>query len=70
VFVGERKRWWERLNGGLLPFMGPAQVGPYDTPPAAAVKLCPICGQPMEAHVIERSATAPTRLHCPAAAAG
>ncbi|HWR85630.1 MAG TPA: hypothetical protein VN200_06535 [Rhodoglobus sp.] len=67
--MSEGNRWWERLNRGLLPFMGPAQVGPYDTPPAPTASICPLCGQPMERHVIERSSTAPTRLHCPPAAA-
>ncbi len=64
--MSERRRWWERLNRALLPYMGPAQVGPYDDPPEPVAKVCPLCGRPMDEHVIERSATAATRLHCPA----
>ena len=59
-----------RLDRGLLPWMGPAQVGagrpeePYQRPVDAA---CPICHRPMADHVVERS-TDParaTRLICP-----
>ncbi len=60
-----------RLDRGLLPWMGPAQVGaghpeePY-RPPVDAV--CPICHRPMTEHVVERSANPAraTRLICPA----
>jgi hypothetical protein len=62
-----------RLDKGLFPFMGPAQLGaghpeqPYSRPTAA---VCPVCHRPMEAHVIERSAdpARATRLICPATA--
>lgn len=61
-----------RLDRGLLPFMGPAQLGaghpeaPYRRPADAA---CPVCGSPMTAHVVERSSdpARATRLICPAA---
>jgi hypothetical protein len=62
-----------RLDRGLFPFMGPAQIGaghaeaPYRRPADAA---CPICHLPMTDHVVERS-TDParaTRLVCPAGA--
>lgn len=64
-----RLQWWERLNKALFPYMGPAQVGPYETEPLPPVagKACPLCGQPMRDHVIERSTgNVATRLHCPA----
>ena len=61
-----------RLDRGLFPFMGPAQIGaghpeePYRRPVDAA---CPICGRPMADHVVERStgSTRATRLICPVA---
>jgi hypothetical protein len=63
----KKRRWWQNLNRALFPFMGPAQLGPFDEPPlpSTAGKPCPICGQPMDQHTIERSGTAATRLHCP-----
>ena len=60
--------WWDRLNGMLMPYIGPPQLGPYNEeplPPTAA-KACPICGQPMSEHEIERGeGRIPTRIHCP-----
>jgi hypothetical protein len=61
-----------RLDRGLFPFMGPAQIGaghpeePYRRPVDA---VCPICGRAMTGHVVERSAdpARATRLICPAA---
>jgi hypothetical protein len=64
------RRIARRLDSGLFPFMGPAQLGaghveePYQRPVDA---VCPICHEPMTAHVVERS-TDParaTRLICP-----
>ncbi len=60
-----------RLDRGLFPFMGPAQIGaghpeqPYVRPVDAT---CPICRTPMTAHIVERSAdpARATRLICPA----
>jgi len=70
MLMKPRLQWWERLNKALFPYMGPAQVGPYETEPLPPVddKACPICGQPMREHIIERSAgqLTATRLHCPA----
>jgi len=70
--VENRKRepWSARLNRALFPFLGPAQLGagrpetPY-APPANPV--CPICGQPMADHRVERTAdqTHATRVYCP-----
>jgi hypothetical protein len=62
--------WAKRMDRGLMPYMGPAALGaghpeePYrrpDNPP------CPVCGRPMNDHVIERTAnqTTATRLICP-----
>ena len=66
------RRIAKRLDKGLFPFMGPAQIGaghpeqPYQRPPDAA---CPICRTAMSAHVVERSAdpARATRLICPSA---
>jgi len=58
---------WEvtrKLNKALFPYMGPASVGPYDEE-HATVKPCPLCGNPMDAHDIERRDGRPTQLHCP-----
>jgi hypothetical protein len=68
-----RKRlpWWDRLNGALLPYIGPPPLGPYgEAPlPSTAAKPCPLCGEPMVAHEIERGeGRAATRIHCPTAA--
>jgi hypothetical protein len=54
-----------RLNRALFPVLGPAQVGPYEES-RVSVKPCPLCGQPMDAHDIERSPGKPSYLHCPA----
>ncbi|HEY0374716.1 MAG TPA: hypothetical protein VGC94_07955 [Amnibacterium sp.] len=59
-----------RLDRGLFPFMGPAQIGaghaeqPYQPP---ADPRCPICGGRLADHAVERSAdqTTATRLICP-----
>ncbi|GAB3403477.1 hypothetical protein GCM10027515_14570 [Schumannella luteola] len=68
--MAKGKRWWDRLNKALYPYLGPAQLGPgrggerTDAPPPA---MCPLCGQAMATHEIERSTDGhtPTRLHCP-----
>ncbi len=45
----------KRLDKGLFPFMGPAQIGaghpeqPYARPTDA---VCPICGAAMTAHLV------------------
>jgi hypothetical protein len=64
------RRWAERWDMGLMPFMGPAQIGaghpeePYAPP---AHPICPVCGGNMSAHRIERTAdqSHATRLVCP-----
>jgi hypothetical protein len=70
--VSEQLRWWDRLNRAVFPFMGPAQLGPGPggeraTDSANHDPRCPLCGEPMDAHVIERAADwhTATRLHCP-----
>ena len=58
------------LDKGLLPFMGPAQIGaghpeePYRLPDDPR---CPICGGPMALHDVQRSTdpSRPTRFVCP-----
>jgi hypothetical protein len=58
--------WHGRLDRLLLPILGPAQVGPYDTPrPAAAdVTLCPACGSLMTGHEREYVG-GKARVYCP-----
>jgi hypothetical protein len=60
--------WWDRLNRRLMPYIGPPPLGPYNEaplPPTAA-KPCPLCGEPMSEHEIERGeGRVPTRLVCP-----
>ena len=63
-----KRPWWDRLNRRLLPYIGPPPLGPYDEealPPTQA-KACPVCGNPMVDHDLERRADRPTQLHCPA----
>lgn len=65
----EKLPWWDRLNGMLMPYIGPPELGPYGQAPPAPTgpKPCPVCGAPMDEHEIERSGgNTPTRLHCPA----
>jgi hypothetical protein len=59
-----------RLNRTLFPVFGPAQLGagrPEQPLTPAANPLCPICGQPMADHRVERTAdqTHATRIYCP-----
>jgi hypothetical protein len=69
--VTERTKWWDRLNRTLFPYIGPPPLGPGpggERVAASVVARCPLCGEPMSAHEIERTAdwSTPTRLHCPA----
>ncbi len=67
----ERTRWWDKLNRALYPYLGPAELGPFDQPPlpSLAAKACPLCGAPMTAHSVERpGGNVASRLHCPAPA--
>jgi hypothetical protein len=60
--------WWDRLNGMLTPYIGPPQLGPYgEAPlPPTGPKPCPLCGQPMDLHEVERGeGRIPSRLVCP-----
>ena len=62
--------WARRMDRGFFPWMGPAQLGagrpeePYRRPENPP---CPVCGRPLDDHVIERHAnqTTATRLICP-----
>lgn len=71
--MDDRPRWWDRLNRALYPYLGPAELGSPDEPPApsSAGRPCPICGASMLEHVVERAGdwSTATRLHCPATAA-
>ena len=61
-------KWWDRLNGALVPYIGPPPLGPYDEPepPAVATRACPLCGSTMEQHVFDRALGRPTYVRCPA----
>lgn len=49
------------LNRTLLPWIGPPPLGPYTDVPDAVVRaekaqsVCPICGELMNRHTIDRS---------------
>jgi hypothetical protein len=61
--------WWDRLNGALIPYIGPPPLGPYNEAPLppSAEKACPICGHPMAEHTFDRSTDhTATRMYCPA----
>lgn len=59
-----------RLDKGLFPWMGPAQLGaghaeePYRAPVDPS---CPVCGGPLREHTVARNAdqSHATRLLCP-----
>lgn len=60
--------WWDRLNGALLPYVGPPPLGPFgeEPLPPTAAKPCPLCGAAMSEHVIEHNeGRTASRLHCP-----
>ena len=65
-FTGKRG-FFNRLNRVVYTFTGPAQVGigrpeaPYEPP---ADPRCPICGEPMDQHRVDRSGER-TQLYCP-----
>jgi transposase len=55
------------LNRSLRPFMGPAQLGDPNeplAPPPPRGGLCPLCGTPMDEHVLDRSGPR-TFMSCP-----
>ncbi len=65
-----QRGFWPALNRLVYQIEGPAQLGagkpeaPYVVPKDAA---CPICGKPMNLHVIDRGGPGEkTFLHCPA----
>ncbi|PJJ65512.1 hypothetical protein [Compostimonas suwonensis] len=60
----------ERMNRKLFPYLGPPPLGPYDEAPPqpSSERACPLCGQPMSLHEIDRSGER-TQLYCPTAAA-
>ena len=62
-----KQHWWDRLNGALVPYLGPPQLGPYDEAPQqpASEKACPLCGAVMSAHEIDRAPGRPSYVHCP-----
>lgn len=54
------------LNGKLRPYIGPPPLGPYDEEPLPSIAEapCPVCGQSMALHEIDRSGER-TQLYCP-----
>ncbi|MCU1480721.1 MAG: hypothetical protein JWQ19_1507 [Subtercola sp.] len=58
------------LNKRLFPYLGPPPLGPIDTETAeskarrAQAGACPLCGQPMSLHDVDRSGIR-TQLYCP-----
>jgi ribosomal protein S27AE len=63
--------WFVRATGrmqkGLLPWMGPAQVQDVEGQTVRTRDaMCPMCGHPLAAHTFDRSANRPTRMECPA----
>lgn len=57
----------EWLDGKLVPTLGAAELGPYDEESEESVAshdTCPLCGDPMAEHTIDRS-TANAVLNCP-----
>jgi hypothetical protein len=58
-------RWVDKLNRKLLPVLGPPPLGPYDEEkPRQTAAICPLCGNPMSEHEIDRSGIR-TQLYCP-----
>jgi hypothetical protein len=69
VIMKARIPWWDRLNGALVPYIGPPPLGPYnETPlPPVAEKACPLCARPMHEHRFDRTTDhTATRMYCPA----
>jgi hypothetical protein len=54
-----------RIDRAVLPFFGPAQVGPYETePPVRVDGTCPTCGRLDSEHRIDRY-SGRSRIQCP-----
>lgn len=80
MFVRKRKLWhetpwdgqpgfWAALNRLVYQFEGPAQLGDPNEPAEVrnADPACPICGQPMSRHTVDRGGPGEkTFVHCPA----
>ena len=58
--------WIENLNVKLRPYLGAPPLGPYDEAPLPPreTHACPLCGNPMSAHTVDRSGER-TQLYCP-----
>ena len=66
----KRDPWSMRLNRAVFPVFGPAQLGagrPERLFTPAENPACPMCGQPMADHRVERTAdqSHATRVYCP-----
>ena len=68
--AGRFWRFYEKANDVVRTFTGPAQLGaghPEGPDIRPADPACPICGQPLSLHRIERTADSrtSTRFYCP-----
>ncbi|MBD8726324.1 hypothetical protein [Frigoribacterium sp. CFBP 13707] len=57
----------ESMNARLRPYIGGAQLGlKNEAPPVAPAHggACPLCGAPMDEHVVDRTGPR-TMVHCP-----
>jgi hypothetical protein len=57
----------EAMNARLRPYIGGAQLGlKNEAPPVAPAHggACPLCGAPMDEHVVDRTGPR-TMVHCP-----
>jgi hypothetical protein len=62
-FASRAAEW---LDDKLIPVLGPPPLGPYgaDDPQPEAHTSCPICGEPLAQHRVERDGEH-SYLHCP-----
>ena len=49
-------RFYDWMNEKLYPFLGPADLGPYQPALERSIQaLCPLCNEPMAEHFFDRS---------------
>ena len=62
---GAFMRFYDWMNEKLYPFLGPADLGPYQPALEQTTKaLCPLCHEPMAEHFFDRSNN-DVLLYCP-----
>lgn len=66
--TGPYGRFFRWVDNKLIPVIGPANIGPYDDDvhEYQPQDACPVCGEEMGEHAIDRSTDNPV-LKCPAA---